>query len=72
MVHHRAMNVLVEATVVGAMLAPALAWTMYQFKPQTTTAVLIPGFVLGFAFHLICEITGLNRMYCAHGAACQR
>jgi len=66
------MNVLFEAIVVGAMLAPALAWTLNQFKPQTTVAIMVLGFFLGVAFHLFCELVGLNKMYCAHGAACQR
>lgn len=65
------MNVFIEATVVGAMLAPALAWAMHQFQPQTTTAIVIIGFILGFLFHLLCEFFGINKMYCRHGAACQ-
>lgn len=65
------MNVIIEATVVGAMLAPALAWAMHQFQPQTTTGVLIIGFLLGFLFHVVCEAVGINKMYCTHGAACR-
>jgi len=64
-------NVFIEASVVGVMLAPALAWAMYQFKPQTTLGVMIIGFLLGFLFHLIWEFVGLNAMYCRHGHACQ-
>lgn len=65
------MNVFIEATVVGAMLAPALAWAMHQFQPQTTVGILVIGFILGFLFHLICEAVGINKMYCRYGAACQ-
>lgn len=66
------MNVFFEATVVGAMLAPAMAWALHQFSPQTLTGMLLVGFLLGFVFHLVCELVGLNRLYCRHGAACQR
>lgn len=65
------MNVFFEAAVVGAMLAPALAWAMAQFEPKTTTGVMIIGFLLGFLFHLVWEAVGLNAMYCRHGHACQ-
>jgi lipopolysaccharide export LptBFGC system permease protein LptF len=65
------MNVFAEAAVVGAMLAPALAWAMHQFKPDTTTGVLMIGFLLGFLFHLIWEFVGLNAMYCKTGHACR-
>ena len=27
-------------------------------------------FSLGFVLHLMCEITGLNKMYCDYGYAC--
>lgn len=64
-------NVFIEATVVGAMLAPILAWSMYQFNPQTTVGMVVLGFVLGFLFHLFCEVVGLNGFYCRHGHACQ-
>jgi len=64
-------NVFIEATVVGAMLAPILTWSMYQFNPQTTVGMLVLGFALGFLFHLFCEVVGLNLMYCRHGHACQ-
>jgi len=64
-------SVFIEASVVGAMLAPALAWAMHQFQPQTTTGILIIGFFLGFLFHFIWELVGLNAMYCRVGHACQ-
>lgn len=65
------MKVFVEASVVGTMLAPALAWAFYQFKPQTPLGVMVIGFLLGFLFHLIWEFVGLNAMYCRVGHACQ-
>lgn len=65
-------NVFIEAAVVGAMLAPALAWAFHQFKPDTTVGIMLIGFLLGFGFHLIWEFVGLNAMYCKTGHACRQ
>ncbi len=39
-------------------------------KPKKTLWITITLFSLGFILHLMCEITGLNKMYCDYGYAC--
>ena len=39
-------------------------------KPKKTLWITTTLFSLGFIFHLMCEITGLNKMYCDYGYAC--
>ena len=53
-------QVLIEATVVGALLQ----LTRFTFLNQVSL------FVVGFLFHVICELTGINTWYCKHGSAC--
>ena len=28
-------------------------------------------FIIGFIIHIICQISGINKLYCKHGAACK-
>ena len=39
-------------------------------KPKKTLWITMTLFSLGFILHLMCEITGLNKMYCDYGYAC--
>lgn len=57
------MKVVTEAVVVGLMLATA--GTTFLKKLDFTSL-----FILGATFHLLCEVFGINRWYCANGAAC--
>lgn len=65
-------RVLVEAFVVGIVLALVLALAVAARGPiLDVRAALATGLVLGAAVHLGFEASGLNRQYCATGAACQ-
>jgi hypothetical protein len=65
------MLVLIEATVVGIVLAIVLAIAVAARGPiATVPAALATGLVLGAAVHLGFEVAGLNRAYCTTGAAC--
>ena len=35
-------------------------------------SVMVSLFITGVAIHLTCEFTGINKWYCANGAACAR
>ena len=63
--------VLIEAAAVGAVLAPFLLLAMVLVKPTSAISILLIGFVLGFLFHLLCELLRVNRWYCTHGHACK-
>lgn len=65
------MRVLLEAASVGAMLAPLVLLGTKMIDTRDATQVLLLGFLLGFLFHLFCEMIGLNGWYCRFGAACQ-
>lgn len=57
------MGLLLEAVVVGAILAAVLA-VVAGLGPTT-------GFLAGAGVHLVFELVGANRWYCTHGAACR-
>jgi uncharacterized membrane protein SpoIIM required for sporulation len=66
-------GLLIEATFVGAMLALALIIVDQTMgMPTSSVGILAMGFVVGALIHLVCEITGLNKMYCSTGYACRR
>jgi hypothetical protein len=56
-------KVITEAVVVGLMLAAAGTTFLKKLDFKSL-------FILGAAFHLLCEMLGINRWYCANGAAC--
>ena len=66
------MQLVIEAVVVGATLAVALAAAFAVHRPTSTTDVLLTGFVLGVLIHLGFEAFGFNRAYCTIGAACRK
>jgi len=53
-----------EAVVVGGMLIP-----MYLLTEQFIKNKMAALFVSGAAFHLLCEVTGLNKWYLTNGAS---
>lgn len=60
-------QVLIEAVVVGFMLS-LFALIIPRFLTKLQLAGVL--FIVGALFHLICEVTGINRYYCKSGAAC--
>lgn len=68
------MRLWIEAAVVGGVLAIALAAVRIAvpgaFGGPLATA--LTGLAVGAAFHLVFELAGLNRAYCATGYACTR
>lgn len=64
------MRILMEAAVVGALLA-VLLWLASKAQPlDTPMHIATVGFCVGAAFHLACEATGVNRAYAL--AYCKR
>lgn len=57
-------KVILEAIVVASGLT-----ILYKRIPQGTPFRV---FIAGFLVHIICEIFGINKWYCTHGAACRR
>lgn len=57
-------KVFLEAIVVASFLT-----IIYKKIPQGTPFRV---FLSGFLVHIICEIFGINKWYCTHGAACKR
>ena len=53
-----------EAVVVGAALIPLFFIVNSQIRNQSAAL-----FVSGAAFHLLCEVTGLNKWYLTNGAS---
>ena len=56
-------KVFTEASIVGLILAISGLLLINKFNFTSL-------FLLGFGFHIVCEITGVNRWYCKYGAAC--
>ena len=54
-----ALGVLFEAIMVGFITS-----VMSLFIPN--------GFLFGFLLHIICEKTGINKLYCEKGVACNK
>lgn len=54
--------ILIEAVVVGALVAAALA--LWPGQLSTLRDKLLAGFLVGAAFHLGFEVLGLNWKYC--------
>jgi hypothetical protein len=71
-------NVLLEALVVGVVLVVlgmilhliSMKFMKHDMNDNLTLAVHF--FVIGFIFHLLCEVTNVNKWYCKHGQACSK
>ena len=65
-------TLLLEAGVVAAITALALALAVYVTGPiSTVQQALMVGTVLGAMIHLTFELAGANAYYCTGGAACR-
>ena len=64
------LRLLFEAGFVGAALAVLLLISLRVAQPVSNRDILILGFVLGALFHIVCELTGINKQYCKTGRAC--
>ena len=76
-------NVIIEAVVVGLLLAILglcvstllMFFTTDKFslkKYHFWRSVALAFFISGFIFHVVCEYTGINKIYCTHGSACKK
>lgn len=54
------MNVFLEAVIVGLFLIP-MAWIVEKVLPGQSKMVKL--FAAGVLFHLVAEVTGVNRAY---------
>ena len=64
------MRVLMEAFILGALLA-ILLWLASKVQPlDTPRHIVVVAICVGAAFHLACEVTGVNRAYAL--AYCKR
>jgi hypothetical protein len=63
-------SLLIEALVVGAVLAAMLSASMVLYPMTGPQDAAYTGFVLGMIAHLGFELTKVNSWYCSSGAAC--
>jgi H+/Cl- antiporter ClcA len=76
------MNIFLEALIVGIAVGILgfiiSTCMMYMTKNFTIKKynfwwqVMLSFFFTGFLFHLICQISGINKWYCKHGKACKK
>ena len=55
-------HVLLEAFCIGIILALMIYLIMF-FVPKTHILITLVAFACGAAFHIICQVTGLNDWY---------
>lgn len=65
------LRLFLEAGFVGFLLAILLLLSLRVMRPETNRDILLLGFVLGALFHLACEASGINKLYCRSGYACR-
>lgn len=68
------MQIIWEAATVGIMIALILI-VIFALMPDafsTAARVAFTGFIVGFAGHLLFEVSGANKWYCEHGIACRK
>lgn len=76
------MNIFIEALIVGLItaivgfiLSTLLMYTNKNFELKKYSfwfQVLLSFFLTGVAVHLVCEYTGVNKLYCKSGNACKK
>jgi H+/Cl- antiporter ClcA len=76
------MNIFLEALIVGiavGILGFIISTCMMYMNKNFTIKkynfwwqVMLSFFFTGFLFHLICQISGINKWYCKHGKACKK
>lgn len=65
-------SLLLEAIVVGAVLAAILSsWIVMSPMNGPRDAAYV-GFIVGMLTHIGFELVGANRWYCRNGASCQK
>lgn len=64
------MSLLIEAVVVGVVLGVVMALGSRVYAPVSALEFAVFGVVLGALVHYAFELSGANRWYCTHGAAC--
>jgi outer membrane biosynthesis protein TonB len=65
-------SLLIEALVVGAVLAAILSsWIVVSPLDGPSHAAYV-GFIVGMLTHIGFELIGANRWYCKNGASCKK
>lgn len=59
------MHVALEAIIVGVVLAAAMLIASRFAKLSTPARIAAVSFAVGALFHLVCEVSGVNKAYCA-------
>lgn len=60
-----------EALTVGLIFAIMMASAMCAYSGAFDKSLAVIAFAVGAFFHIGCEVSGVNRWYCANGAACR-
>ena len=71
-------EVFIEAIIVGILsviVGTLVIYTLFSsgkmLELKKTYPMQLPLFFTGFFMHLICEVTGVNKLYCKKGSACK-
>ena len=69
-------QVFTEGIIVGILSVFIGSLVIYVFFStnkvnQRKQELFLPLFLTGFFIHLICEATGVNKLYCKEGSACK-
>ena len=77
------MNFIIEAFIVGILTSIfgfIISTSIMYFSNKNFSiekfhfwkSVLFSYFITSFLFHIVCEITGINKWYCVNGNACKK
>ena len=79
------MNILIEALTVGVLtvvVGSIVGFTLSKLFSNNLPKICkqwnknhimeLSLFLTGFAIHLLCEISGINKWYCVNGNACKK